>query len=124
MKVTRLTAGDQKAADYGVCRVYRDQCEGHPGRGLGRQKQVFNATAASAQSGMLLLALAALAMPAVYELVVGSGLPPPGAEAVTMVRASLAQPASAASGRNAGAMSNSALRQRNGHMALLTCERD
>ena len=45
--------------------------------GLGREKQVFNATAASAQSGMLLLALAALVMPAVYELVVGQGLPRP-----------------------------------------------
>jgi Ca2+:H+ antiporter len=50
--------------------------------GLGREKQVFNATAASAQSGMLLLALAALVMPAVFELVVGNGLPGPGAEAV------------------------------------------
>ena len=50
--------------------------------GLGRDKQEFNKTAAHAQSAMLLLALAALAMPAVYELVVGSGLPAPGAEAV------------------------------------------
>jgi len=50
--------------------------------GLRRDKQVFNATAASAQSGMLLLALAALVMPAIYELVVGSGLPSPGAESV------------------------------------------
>ena len=39
--------------------------------GLGRDKQNFNATAANAQSAMLLLALAALVMPAVYELVVG-----------------------------------------------------
>ncbi len=50
--------------------------------GLGRDKQEFNKTAAHAQSAMLLLALAALAMPAVYELVVGSGLPAPGAESV------------------------------------------
>jgi Ca2+:H+ antiporter len=50
--------------------------------GLGRDMQEFNKTAAHAQSAMLLLALAALAMPAVYELVVGRGLPPPGAEAV------------------------------------------
>jgi Ca2+:H+ antiporter len=48
--------------------------------GLGRDKQTFNQTAAHAQSAMLLLALAALVMPAVYELVVGSGLPGPGAE--------------------------------------------
>jgi Ca2+:H+ antiporter len=50
--------------------------------GLRRDKQTFNATAANAQSGMLLLALAALIMPAVYELVVGQGLPRPSAEAV------------------------------------------
>jgi Ca2+:H+ antiporter len=50
--------------------------------GLRREKQVFNRTAANAQSGMLLLALAALVMPAVFELVVGRGLPAPGAEAV------------------------------------------
>jgi Ca2+:H+ antiporter len=50
--------------------------------GLGRDKQVFNRTAANAQSGMLLLALAALVMPAVFELVVGRGLPAPTAEAV------------------------------------------
>jgi Ca2+:H+ antiporter len=48
--------------------------------GLGRDKQTFNQTAAHAQSAMLLLALAALVMPAVYELVVGSGLPSPVAE--------------------------------------------
>ena len=50
--------------------------------GLGRDKQTFNQTAAHAQSAMLLLALAALVMPAVYELVVGSGLPSPVAEDV------------------------------------------
>ncbi len=46
--------------------------------GLGRDRQTFNRTAASAQSAMLLLALAALVMPAVYELVVGGGLPVAG----------------------------------------------
>jgi Ca2+:H+ antiporter len=50
--------------------------------GLGRDRQTFNQTAAHAQSAMLLLALAALVMPAVYELVVGSGLPSPVAEDV------------------------------------------
>jgi Ca2+:H+ antiporter len=50
--------------------------------GLGRDKQEFSRTAASAQSAMLLLALAALVMPAVYELVVGQGLPLPGDEDV------------------------------------------
>ena len=50
--------------------------------GLGRDKQYFDKTAASAQSAMLLLALAALVMPAVYELIVGQGLPLPGAEDV------------------------------------------
>src|SRR5262245_57556070 len=48
--------------------------------GLGRDKQRFSQTAAHAQSAMLLLALAALVMPAVYELVVGQGLPLPGDE--------------------------------------------
>jgi Ca2+:H+ antiporter len=47
--------------------------------GLKRPKQVFNATAASVQSSMLLLACAALIMPAVFELVSGIGLPDPGA---------------------------------------------
>jgi Ca2+:H+ antiporter len=50
--------------------------------GLGRDKQQFNATAANAQSAMLLLALTALVMPAVYELVVGGALPAPDAERV------------------------------------------
>ncbi len=49
-------------------------------RGSGMQR--FDRTAASAQSTMLLLAIVALAMPAVYELVDGTGLPKPGAEAV------------------------------------------
>src|ERR687887_1018507 len=35
--------------------------------GLGRDRQTFNRTAATAQSAMLLLAVAALVMPAVYE---------------------------------------------------------
>ncbi|MBA3359190.1 MAG: calcium/proton exchanger [Thermoleophilaceae bacterium] len=43
--------------------------------GLKREKQTFNRTAASAQSGMLLLALTALILPAVFQLVHGGGLP-------------------------------------------------
>jgi len=43
--------------------------------GLKRDKQTFNRTAASAQSGMLLLALTALILPAVFQLVHGGGLP-------------------------------------------------
>src|SRR3954449_10414258 len=39
--------------------------------GLGRDRQFFNRTAASAQSSMLLLAGAALLMPAIFELVEG-----------------------------------------------------
>ena len=45
--------------------------------GLGRDRQVFNRTAASAQSSMLLLAGAALTMPAVFVLVAHGGLPGP-----------------------------------------------
>ena len=48
--------------------------------GLGRDKQVFNHTAASAQSSMLLLAVAAMAMPAIFQLVEGGGLPSPAEE--------------------------------------------
>jgi Ca2+:H+ antiporter len=48
--------------------------------GLGREKQTFSRTAAGAQAAMLLLALTALVMPAVFELVVGQGLPAPTAE--------------------------------------------
>jgi Ca2+:H+ antiporter len=48
--------------------------------GLGRDRQHFDRTTASAQSSMLLLAAAAMIMPAVYELVEGSGLPRPGSE--------------------------------------------
>ena len=43
--------------------------------GLKREKQEFNRTAASAQSGMLLLATVALILPAVFLLVNGGGLP-------------------------------------------------
>jgi Ca2+:H+ antiporter len=48
--------------------------------GLRRDKQTFSRTAAGAQSAMLVLALTALIMPAVFELVVGQGLPSPVAE--------------------------------------------
>ncbi len=50
--------------------------------GLGREKQVFSKTSASVQTSMLLLAAAALVMPAIFELVEGKGLPSPGAEIV------------------------------------------
>ncbi len=50
--------------------------------GLGRERQRFDATAANVQSLMLLLAAAALTMPAIFELVEGKGLPNPGAELV------------------------------------------
>jgi Ca2+:H+ antiporter len=50
--------------------------------GIGRQSQTFNATAASAQSAMLLLAAGGLMMPAIFELVEGKGLPAPTAELV------------------------------------------
>jgi Ca2+:H+ antiporter len=48
--------------------------------GLGRDRQYFDRTAASAQSAMLLLAGVALVMPAIFELVDGNGLPLPGDE--------------------------------------------
>jgi Ca2+:H+ antiporter len=50
--------------------------------GLGREKQTFSRTSASVQTSMLLLAAAALLMPAIFELVEGKGLPLPGAEIV------------------------------------------
>lgn len=50
--------------------------------GLKRDRQTFNATAASAQTTMLLLSLAALVMPAAYELIAGTGLPAVGAERI------------------------------------------
>jgi Ca2+:H+ antiporter len=43
--------------------------------GWGREKQKFSPTTASAQSAMLLAAAAAFAMPAVFQLVHGEGLP-------------------------------------------------
>ncbi|MBA3301918.1 MAG: calcium/proton exchanger [Thermoleophilaceae bacterium] len=43
--------------------------------GLKRDKQTFNVTAAQAQSAMLLLAMIALILPAVFQLVRGGGLP-------------------------------------------------
>jgi Ca2+:H+ antiporter len=45
--------------------------------GLKRERQRFDATAAQAQSLMLLLASVALVMPAVFELVIGGSLPSP-----------------------------------------------
>ncbi len=50
--------------------------------GIGREKQTFSRTSASVQTSMLLLAAAALLMPAIFELVEGKGLPLPGAEIV------------------------------------------
>ncbi len=50
--------------------------------GLKREKQTFNRTAATAQSAMLLLALTALIMPAVFQLIHGGGLPSVGDERV------------------------------------------
>lgn len=50
--------------------------------GIGREKQLFSRVTASVQTSMLLLAAAALLMPAIFELVEGKGLPHPGAELV------------------------------------------
>src|ERR687886_519633 len=50
--------------------------------GLGRDRQRFSGRAASSQATMLILASAALAMPAVFQLVEGGGLPPVGAERI------------------------------------------
>jgi Ca2+:H+ antiporter len=50
--------------------------------GIGRERQRFDATAANVQSLMLMLAAAALLMPALFELIEGQGLPAPGAELV------------------------------------------
>jgi Ca2+:H+ antiporter len=50
--------------------------------GLGRERQSFSVTTASAQATMLFLAAGALLMPAIFELVEGQGLPAPGAELV------------------------------------------
>jgi Ca2+:H+ antiporter len=50
--------------------------------GIGRDKQTFNRTSASIQTTMLMLAAAALVMPAIFELVEGQGLPGPSEEAI------------------------------------------
>ena len=50
--------------------------------GLGRDHQRFNQTSASAQSSMLLLAIIAMILPAVFVLVQGGGLPLPSSEIV------------------------------------------
>jgi Ca2+:H+ antiporter len=50
--------------------------------GWKREKQTFSHTAANAQSAMLLLALAALIAPAVFQLIHGGGLPSVGEERV------------------------------------------
>src|SRR5919112_740522 len=48
--------------------------------GLKRERQVFDRTAANVQVNLLLLAVVALIMPAVFDLVTGEGLPAPRAE--------------------------------------------
>ncbi len=50
--------------------------------GLRHKRQTFSRTGASVQSSMLLLAAAALLMPAIFELVEGKGLPRPGVQIV------------------------------------------
>src|SRR3954462_1882524 len=50
--------------------------------GLGRERQYFDRTAANVTALMLLLAVVALMMPAVFELVQGTGLPRPTSQAV------------------------------------------
>ena len=50
--------------------------------GWSREKQTFSKTAASAQSGMLTLALAALVFPAIFQLIHGGSLPGVGDEHV------------------------------------------
>jgi Ca2+:H+ antiporter len=50
--------------------------------GLRHPRQVFDRTAAGVQALMLLLAAGALAMPAIFQLVSGGGLPAPKAKAV------------------------------------------
>src|SRR5829696_2254815 len=50
--------------------------------GLPRDKQTFSRTAANAQSAMLMLALAALIFPALFQLIHGGGLPAVGDERV------------------------------------------
>jgi len=48
--------------------------------GLKRERQTFDRTAANVQALMLMLAAAALAMPAIFQLVGGGGLPKPEAQ--------------------------------------------
>ena len=48
--------------------------------GWNRERQSFDRTAASVQALMLMLAAAALAMPAIFQLVAGGGLPKPEAK--------------------------------------------
>jgi Ca2+:H+ antiporter len=50
--------------------------------GWSREKQTFSQTAANAQSAMLMLALAALISPALFQLIHGGGLPQVGADEV------------------------------------------
>src|SRR3954463_3055228 len=50
--------------------------------GIGRDRQYFDRSAAAAQTTMLMLAVAALVMPAIFVLDEGEGLPSPGAEIV------------------------------------------
>src|SRR4051794_15197912 len=50
--------------------------------GWSREKQTFSHTAANAQSAMLMLALAALISPALFQLIHGGGLPHVGADEV------------------------------------------
>src|ERR687892_407976 len=50
--------------------------------GWNRDKQTFSRTAANAQSAMLMLALAALIFPAIFQLIHGGGLPGVGEERV------------------------------------------
>jgi Ca2+:H+ antiporter len=50
--------------------------------GLRRERQFFDRTAAGVQAAMLMLAVAALIMPAIFELIEGQGLPKPGAEII------------------------------------------
>jgi Ca2+:H+ antiporter len=50
--------------------------------GWNRDKQTFSRTAANAQSAMLMLALAALIFPAIFQLIHGGGLPDVGEERV------------------------------------------
>jgi Ca2+:H+ antiporter len=49
--------------------------------GLKRQRQTFDRTAANAQTGLLTLAVIALVMPALFQLVSGGGLPSPVSKA-------------------------------------------